>query len=94
MRLFYVIAEPCGGCKDRGCVQVCPVDCIREGTVEHNERTFNQLFIDPEECIFCGLCEPECPVDAIFARDELPEPWREYQEVNAAFFRQRQKGAR
>ncbi|WP_395140556.1 ferredoxin family protein, partial [Armatimonas sp.] len=65
----YVIAEPCVGVKDKSCVAVCPVDCIHGGDDD------NQLFIDPVECIDCGLCEPECPVDAIFMDDEVPEKW-------------------
>jgi ferredoxin len=75
----YVIAEPCVGVKDKSCVAVCPVDCIHEGD--------EQLFIDPDECIDCGLCEPECPVDAIFMEDELPAQWKEYVTKNADFFK-------
>jgi len=74
----YVIAEPCIDVKDKACVAVCPVDCIHEGD--------DQLFIDPNECIDCGLCEPECPVDAIFMEDELPEQWKSYIQKNADFF--------
>ena len=74
----YVIAEPCVGVKDKSCVAVCPVDCIHEGET--------QLFIDPNECIDCGLCEPECPVDAIFMEDELPAQWKDYVKQNAEFF--------
>lgn len=77
---IYVIAEPCIGVKDRSCAAACPVDCIQGG---ENEA---QLYIDPEECIGCGLCESECPVDAIFPLDDLPEQWRSYAEVNAKFF--------
>jgi NAD-dependent dihydropyrimidine dehydrogenase PreA subunit len=75
----YVIAEPCIGVKDKSCVAVCPVDCIHEGET--------QLFIDPNECIDCGLCEPECPVDAIFMEDELPAQWKQYSELNADFYK-------
>ena len=60
----YIIAEPCIDIKDLSCVDVCPVDCIHEF-----ERI---LIIDPEECIDCGACEPECPVEAIFLEDALP----------------------
>ena len=63
-RVTYIIAEPCIDIKDRSCVDVCPVDCIHEF-----ERI---LIIDPEECIDCGACEPECPVEAIFPEDALP----------------------
>ena len=75
----YVIAEPCIGVKDKACVAVCPVDCIHEGD--------EQLFIDPNECIDCGLCEPECPVDAIFMEDELPDQWKSFAEKNADFYK-------
>ena len=62
--MTYIIAEPCIDIKDRSCVDVCPVDCIHEaGRI---------LVIDPEECIDCGACEPECPVEAIFPEDALP----------------------
>ena len=64
----YVIAEPCIGVKDKSCVAVCPVDCIHDAA--------DQLYIDPNECIDCGLCEPECPVDAIFMEDEVPDQWK------------------
>jgi len=56
-------------------VAVCPVDCFREGE--------NFLVIDPEECIDCGACVPECPVEAIFEEDDLPEKWSAYTEINA-----------
>ena len=75
----YVIAEPCIDVKDKSCVAVCPVDCIHEGD--------DQLYIDPNECIDCGLCEPECPVDAIFMEDELPDEWKSFAQKNADFFK-------
>jgi NAD-dependent dihydropyrimidine dehydrogenase PreA subunit len=74
--MTYVIGEPCIDVKDRSCVDVCPVDCIHE--VER------MLVIDPEECIDCGACEPECPVEAIFPENALPEAWRELTAINAA----------
>ena len=76
----YVIAEPCVGVKDKSCVAVCPVDCI------HGTDDDDQLYIDPAECIDCGLCEPECPVDAIFMEDEVPEQWKSFIEKNAEYF--------
>ncbi len=76
--MTHVIAEPCIDVKDKACVDVCPVDCIHEGDT--------MLYIDPAECIDCGLCVPECPVDAIFFEDDLPEQWKEFTEMNAAFF--------
>jgi len=74
----YVIAEPCIHVKDKACVEVCPVDCIYEGP--------EQLFIHPDECIDCGACEPVCPVTAIFAEDETPEPWKPFIDLNKQFF--------
>jgi ferredoxin len=82
MSSFYVIAEPCIGVKDKSCVAVCPVDCI------HGDEDDAQLYIDPNECIGCGLCEPECPVDAIYIADEVPEKWKGFIEKNAAYFEQ------
>ena len=91
--MAYVIAEPCIGIKDKSCVAVCPVDCIHEGKLELVGKVYDMLFIDPDVCIDCGLCEPECPVDAIFMEDELPDQWSEYVEVNAEFFRKQLSGA-
>ena len=73
----YIIAEPCIDIIDKSCVDVCPVDCIHEF-----ERI---LIIDPEECIDCGACEPECPVEAIFPEDALPDKWNAFVEINYAF---------
>ena len=75
--MTYVIAQPCIDEKDRSCVDVCPVDCIHEAG--------RMLVIDPEECIDCGACEPECPVEAIFPEDALPEKWAPFVAINAAF---------
>src|SRR4051794_32766534 len=75
--MTYVIAEPCIDIKDRSCVDVCPVDCIHEaGRI---------LVIDPEECIDCGACEPECPVEAIFPEDALPDKWQPFVRINYAY---------
>ena len=75
--MTYIIAEPCIDIKDRSCVDVCPVDCIHEaGRI---------LVIDPEECIDCGACEPECPVEAIFPEDALPEKWAPFVQINYAY---------
>ena len=74
--MTYVIAEPCIDIKDLSCIDVCPVDCIHVG-----ERI---LVIDPGECIDCGACEPECPVEAIFPEDALPEKWEPFVTINAA----------
>ncbi len=73
--MTYVVAEPCVKCKYTDCVDVCPVDCFREGV--------NFLAIHPDECIDCGACVPECPTEAIFSEDDLPEKWSAYLEINA-----------
>jgi len=61
--MTYVVTEKCIGCKHTDCVEVCPVDCFYEGE--------NFLAINPDECIHCGLCEPECPIEAIVAEADL-----------------------
>jgi ferredoxin len=82
--MTYVIAEPCVDVIDQSCVAVCPVDCIHwESDVDR------MLYIDPDECIDCGACEPECPVTAIFAEDALPAQWTGYTEINAVWFKER-----
>ncbi len=73
--MAFVVTENCIKCKYTDCVDVCPVDCFHEGP--------NFLVIDPEECIDCTLCEPECPVNAILAEDELPEGQEKFIEINA-----------
>ena len=73
--MAYVVAEPCVKCKYTDCVSVCPVDCFKEGV--------NFLVIDPDECIDCGACEPECPTEAIFLEEDLPDKWAEWTEINA-----------
>lgn len=91
----HVIAEPCVSECDTACVDVCPVDCIhgpieidnRGEEVEEQESLEGlQLYINPEECIDCGACEPECPVEAIFPDDEIPDKWESFIEKNAHFF--------
>ena len=67
----YVITQPCIGTKDASCVEVCPVDCIYEGE--------DQYYIHPDECIDCGACEPECPVNAILPdTEEGTDKWVEF----------------
>ena len=73
--MTFVVGEGCINCKHTDCVEVCPVDCFYEGP--------NMLVIHPDECIDCALCEPECPEDAIFAEDELPEEQSEFLALNA-----------
>ena len=84
--MAYVIAEPCIGTKDSACVDACPVDCIHPKKDENGHADAEQLFIDPVECIDCGACVPVCPVSAIYAGDDLPEKWAEYQTKNASHF--------
>lgn len=78
--MTYVIAEPCIGVKDKACVAVCPMDCIK------GEDDDPQLYINPQECIDCGACEPECPVEAIFFEDDLPAQWKHFAQINADHF--------
>lgn len=73
--MTFVVTEPCIKCKYTDCVEVCPVDCFYEGP--------NFLVINPDECIDCALCEPECPIDAIYAEEDLPEKYQSYLEINA-----------
>ena len=75
--MTHVVAEPCIKCKYTDCVAVCPVDCFHEG--------MNFLAIDPDVCIDCGLCPPECPTTAIFAEEDLPEKWNDFIELNATY---------
>ncbi len=77
--MTYIIGEPCIDIKDRSCVDVCPVDCIHEAD--------RMLVIDPEECIDCGACEPECPVEAIYPEDALPGEWAQYAELDARWYK-------
>ncbi|HEY2589669.1 MAG TPA: ferredoxin family protein [Tepidisphaeraceae bacterium] len=85
--MAYVIAQPCIGVKDAACLTVCPVDCIHPTTEEEGFATAEQLYIDPDPCIDCGLCAMECPVNAIFHDQDLPEQWKSFIEKNAAFYR-------
>ncbi len=73
--MTYVVTESCVKCKYTDCVDVCPVDCFHEGP--------NFLVIDPEECIDCTLCVAECPVEAIFAEDDVPDDQQDFIQINA-----------
>lgn len=85
--MAYVITEPCLGITDRTCQGLCPIEgCIQDGSVEFDGKVYEQLFINPDECIDCGMCQPECPVDAIYVADQLPGEWKDFAKINAAFF--------
>lgn len=73
--MTFVVTEQCIKCKLTDCVEVCPVDCFHEGP--------NMLVIDPDECIDCTLCEPECPVEAICCEDDMTEETQGFIELNA-----------
>lgn len=75
--MAFIVAEPCIKCKYTDCVTVCPVDCFHEGA--------NFLVIDPDTCIDCGACVPECPTKAIFDESDLPDKWKSYVEINARY---------
>ena len=81
--MTWVITSLCRDCVDMSCVEVCPVDCIVQYQGDDTANWPNQLFIDPEECINCGVCEPECPWEAIFEDEQVPEVFSENIELNA-----------
>ncbi|MFO0967689.1 MAG: ferredoxin family protein [Gemmataceae bacterium] len=73
--MAHVVCEPCCDCKYTDCVVVCPMDCFYQDDM--------QLYIDPEECIDCEACVPECPVDAIFHDTRIPTGWEHFVQLNA-----------
>jgi len=85
--MTYVITQPCIGVKDASCVDVCPVDCIHPSQGEPGFEAAEQLFINPDECIDCGACEPACPVTAIFEESAVPEEWKSFTKINVDFFK-------
>lgn len=72
--MTYIVCEPCLDCKYTDCVEVCPVDCFYEDD--------HMLYIHPDECIDCGACVPECPVEAIFPEADVPEQWKSWIPAN------------
>ena len=88
--MAHVIAQPCIGTKDTSCVEVCPVDCIHPTADASDHGPAEQLYIDPDVCIDCGLCVDECPVQAIFQDQDLPAEWNDFIEKNAAYFRDKE----
>lgn len=81
-----VITSACIGTKDTSCVDVCPVDCIHPHKDDDGHDKAEMLYIDPDECIDCGACEPACPVEAIYPDDEVPEGQEKYIQLNADYF--------
>ena len=81
--MTWVVTKLCRDCVDQSCVQVCPVDCIYAYTGDDNETFPNQLYIDPEECIDCSVCEPECPWEAILQDEQVPESFQDDTALNA-----------
>ncbi len=79
--MTYFITQPCIDTLDQSCVDVCPVDCIH-----FDEGVDKMLYIDPDECIDCGACEPACPVSAIYAEDDLPDDQEAYREINILWY--------
>lgn len=79
--MTYTITQPCIDTLDQSCVDVCPVDCIH-----FEEGVDKMLYIDPDECIDCGACEPACPVSAIFAEDDVPEDQAKFIEINKLWY--------
>lgn len=73
--MAFVVTDNCIQCKYTDCVEVCPVDCFYEGP--------NFLVINPDECIDCALCEPECPAEAIFEEDDVPVDQKHFIQLNA-----------
>jgi ferredoxin len=81
--MAWVITSLCRDCVDMSCVEVCPVDCIVEFKGSDGSAWPNQLYIDPEECINCGVCEPECPWEAIFEDEQVPSVFNDDVALNA-----------
>ena len=79
--MTYIITTPCVDVQDQSCVEVCPVDCIY-----FDEGEDRMLYIQPDECIDCGACEPDCPVTAIFAEDDVPDEEQAYVAINVEWF--------
>lgn len=78
--MSYVITQSCIGAKEKSCLEVCPVDCI------HGKDSDEQMYINPDECIDCGACEPVCPVDAIYPEEEVPLGQEKFIAKNRLYF--------
>ena len=77
--MAHVVTQPCAGCKYTDCVVVCPMECFYGDAA--------QLYVDPDDCIDCGACVPECPVEAIFLDADVPARWSGYVALNADWVR-------
>lgn len=84
--MSHWITQPCIGTKDTACVNVCPVDCIHPKPDEPDFEKEEQLYIDPDTCIDCGLCVDACPVQAIFPDDAVPEDQQHFKEKNREYY--------
>lgn len=73
--MAHVVTQPCAGCRYTDCVVVCPVECF------YGDAT--QLYIDPDDCLDCEACVPECPVEAIYLDQNVPARWEGYVALNA-----------
>ena len=78
----YVITEPCIDVRDQACVTVCPVACIH-----FDAGKDRKLYIDPNECIDCGACEPMCPVRAIYSEYDVPYKWERFARIDELWYR-------
>jgi NAD-dependent dihydropyrimidine dehydrogenase PreA subunit len=76
--MTYVVTEPCIDVLDKACIDECPVDCIYEGA--------RMMYVNPNECVDCGACEPVCPMEAIFYEDDVPETWAAFVPAAQEFF--------
>ena len=79
--MAFVVTAACIDVMDKSCLEVCPVDCII-----HEEGTDRMLFINPDDCIECGACEPSCPMSAIFSDDRVPADQKEFIDLNVNYF--------
>ncbi|MBQ73712.1 MAG: ferredoxin [Gammaproteobacteria bacterium] len=79
--MTFVIVESCIDVLDQSCIEVCPVDCI------HTDSEDRMCYIEPNECIDCALCEPACPVEAIFKDEDVPESDAEFAHLNRLWFK-------
>lgn len=82
----FVVTDLCAAAKDGACIDVCPVDCIRPTRSSSEFAAASQVYINPDECICCGLCVLECPVQAIFSAEDLPPAKVQYVQINRDWF--------